>query len=331
MTLGVNMQSNESLAFPANLDQISDDALLRETSSVIAAGRRGTAVLLVYLGEVERRRLHLYAASPSMFDFCVRRLGMSEGEAFRRITAARLARRYPMIYDLVATGKVHLSALVLLRDFLSPENHAALLQEAAGKSKSEVQLMVARIAPRPDVKGRVTRLPRSHIDPLAPGRYRVEFTAGPGFKDKLELALDLSSHANPTRDFATVLEHGLDLLIAERERKKLGKAQRPRPARESQSGDEIGRGTRRETVARDGLRCSYLDEQGRRCPARAFLEFDHRLPRALGGGSHPGNVRMLCRQHNQLAAEQVFGQETIEQRIEERRGAGQAGVRTDLR
>jgi hypothetical protein len=304
-----------------SLRRLSDEALLRETNSVIAAGRRGTALLLRYLGEVERRRLHLRAASPSMFDFCVRRLGMSEGEAFRRITGARLGRRYPVIYELVATGKLHLSALVLVRDFLTPENHGALLGEIAGKSKSEIQLVLAGLRPRPDVPARITTLPRSRIEPLAPGRYRVEFTASAEFKRKLELALDLGSHANPSRDIAALLERGLDLLIADIERKKLGKVDRPRSVSRSESSERIAAQTRREVVARDGIQCSFVNGRGERCTARAFLEFDHRWARALGGGSHPANVRILCRQHNRLAAEEVFGEDVVVQRIEAQREA----------
>jgi hypothetical protein len=44
-----------------------------------------------------------------------------------------------------------------------------------------------------------------------------------------------------------------------------------------------------------------------RCDARAFLEFDHVTPVALGGGSTEGEVRLLCRAHNQFEADRVLG------------------------
>jgi hypothetical protein len=44
------------------------------------------------------------------------------------------------------------------------------------------------------------------------------------------------------------------------------------------------------------------------------LELDHAEPRALGGRDDAENLRVRCRAHNQLAAEQVFGREHIEQR-----------------
>jgi hypothetical protein len=42
------------------------------------------------------------------------------------------------------------------------------------------------------------------------------------------------------------------------------------------------------------------------------LELDHAEPRGLGGGDGPDNVRVRCRAHNQLAAEEVYGRHHIE-------------------
>ena len=73
-------------------------------------------------------------------------------------------------------------------------------------------------------------------------------------------------------------------------------------------------GVRREVFERDGEQCTFVDELGRRCPARAFLELDHRTPRALGGTGDATNLSVKCRGHNLLAAELVFGREHIEKR-----------------
>ena len=81
----------------------------------------------------------------------------------------------------------------------------------------------------------------------------------------------------------------------------------------------IPRETRRSVLERDGLGCSWVDERGVRCGARAWLEHDHRRPRAKGGGSEPSNVRLLCRNHNQWEAEAAFGREHVERAITEQR------------
>ncbi|MBX3228745.1 MAG: HNH endonuclease, partial [Labilithrix sp.] len=65
----------------------------------------------------------------------------------------------------------------------------------------------------------------------------------------------------------------------------------------------------------------FVSADGERCPAREWLEVDHRQPRALGGAGTIENVRILCRAHNRLAAEQAFGVEHVARKIEEARAA----------
>ena len=47
-------------------------------------------------------------------------------------------------------GSVNLSTVRLLAPYLTPENYDECLAEAARKSKREVEVLVARLAPRPD-------------------------------------------------------------------------------------------------------------------------------------------------------------------------------------
>jgi hypothetical protein len=96
--------------------------------------------LLLYLGEVEERRLHLKDGYPSMHKFCVRKLGMSEGEAARRIRAARLARRYPLVLEVIERGDIHLCALSVIYPYVKDHNHRELIDahraRRSGKLKS---------------------------------------------------------------------------------------------------------------------------------------------------------------------------------------------------
>ena len=65
---------------------------------LVGSHRELTANLVAHLAEIEERRLHLVAGFSSMFEFCLLELRMSEGEAFRRILAARLGRRFPVVH-----------------------------------------------------------------------------------------------------------------------------------------------------------------------------------------------------------------------------------------
>lgn len=53
--------------------------------------------------------------------------------------------------------------------------------------------------------------------------------------------------------------------------------------------------------------------QGIRCPATHGLEFDHIKPFALGGESLESNLRLTCKPHNLLNAENAFGKEFMKQ------------------
>ena len=56
-----------------------------------------------------------------------------------------------------------------------------------------------------------------------------------------------------------------------------------------------------------------------RCPARSDLQFDHVLEVARGGEATVANLRLLCRAHNQFAAEQAFGTEFMANKREDAR------------
>jgi hypothetical protein len=153
---------------------------------------------------------------------------------------------------------------------------------------------------------------------LSAARYRVQFTASTALKEKLERARDLMRHRNPNGDIAPIVERAVDLLLEQLMKERFGTAQKPRPPGASISR-RVSNAARRAVLERDGLQCSWVDEQGRRCESRAWLELDHRHPRAKGGGSEPENLRLLCRSHNRLAAEHAYGRETIEAAIAGRR------------
>jgi hypothetical protein len=134
-----------------NLTHLSNDELLAGVHTLAGQGRVVLARLLAYLGEVEERRLDLRSACSSLFDFCLRRLGLSDDEACRRVAAARIVRRFPAALGMLERGEVHLTGLLMLRDHLTLERGEELLRAACGKSRRELQHLLARLFPRPDV------------------------------------------------------------------------------------------------------------------------------------------------------------------------------------
>jgi hypothetical protein len=93
-------------------------------------------------------------------------------------------------------------------------------------------------------------------------------------------------------------------------------AVQPQPASAHRA---VRRAARRAVIQRDGLGCSWVSDHGVRCGSQAWLEFDHREPAGKGGSSTSDNVRLLCRAHNGLSAEQHYGREHIARAIRRRR------------
>jgi 5-methylcytosine-specific restriction endonuclease McrA len=320
------------------LANLSDDALLTRLTKLVASERRCLVRMVAYLIEVEERRLHLDAACSSLYDFCVRKLGLSESNAFRRIAVARVAKRFPSVLGRIERGEIHVSALLLLRGHLTEENHEALLDDARGLSKRTLEQLLARRAPKPDVPDGVWKMPTdvlasdaasagddhpiSIVEPLSADRYRVQLTASAELHAKIVRATDLMRHQNPRGELAVIFERALDLLIADLEKTRLGKSSRPRAPKTKQepASSNITRATRREVTARDDEQCTFVSKDGERCPARGFLELDHVHPRALGGTGEASNVRLLCRAHNRLLAEKIFGRNDVERKTRLRRG-----------
>jgi hypothetical protein len=321
-----------------SLSTMSDRELVEKLEELLREERRLTAAVLLHMGEVEARRLYLPAACSSMFVYSTRVLGMSEDQALKRIRAARAMRRFPAVAAAVESGRLHLTAVVRLTPHLTDNNVEALVAEASGKTKAAIDVLLARLAPRPDVPPRLDRVaqqgelvreppgpaeqvvpepPRpvgdgTRVTALAPERFALQVTIGAETQQKLLRAQALLRHQVPSGDLADVLDRALDALLDKVEGRKLGKSRTPRVAKPCADSRYVPRAARRHAVARDGMQCSFVAEDGRRCEETGFLEFDHVVPVALGGGASVDEVRVLCRSHNQYEAERILGSKAVE-------------------
>jgi len=164
-----------------SLTQVSNGELLQSLHEKVALGRRGNAEVLALIAEVEKRKLYAEAGCPSMFAYCVEKLRFSEDEAYNRIDAARAARKFPIIFDLIADGRLHLTGARLLRRHLTPATANRLLRASIHKTRREIEQIIADHAPQPDLPTRVAALPPIASGPpaAAPGSQLVPERVGP--------------------------------------------------------------------------------------------------------------------------------------------------------
>jgi len=141
------------------LQSISDDDLLRRLSELLSQSRRVESELVAHIGEVDERRLYAREGSPSLFHFCTEVLHLSEAEAYLRITAARAARAQPAILPMLRDGRLHLSGIAKISPHLTGAHRATLLARAAHKTKRQIEVLIAELAPKPDVPATMRKLP----------------------------------------------------------------------------------------------------------------------------------------------------------------------------
>src|SRR4051812_4233990 len=149
-----------------SLALLSDAELLARIPAMVQAERIAIADVVEHLMEVERRRLYLDQACSSLYTYCRERLGYTEDAALKRARIARLALRLPRVLDDLRSGAIHLTGLFLLDRYLNSENAEALLAEARGKSRRELEKILAIRFPRPDVPSNIEPLGTTPTLPL---------------------------------------------------------------------------------------------------------------------------------------------------------------------
>jgi hypothetical protein len=152
---------------------------------------------------------------------------------------------------------------------------------------------------------------RPAVKPLAADRYEIRFTASAATRDKLKVAQDLLPHAIPSGDVAAIFDRALSELIEAHSRRKMavvrkpGKVRAVRPAIEASR--HVAAEVKRVVWARDGGGCVFVGADGHRCRERAFLEYHHVVPHAVGGPATIANIQLRCRAHNGYEADTFFG------------------------
>jgi 5-methylcytosine-specific restriction endonuclease McrA len=145
------------------------------------------------------------------------------------------------------------------------------------------------------------------VTPLAPERYKVQFTVSRETHDRLREAQDLLRHRIPDGDVAAIFDRALTLLLADLRKIRHAEAHRPRAQRSNRPlGRYVPAAVKREVWTRDAGRCAFIGTVGR-CSERGFLEYHHVVPHADGGATTADNLELRCRAHNACEATRWFG------------------------
>ncbi len=290
------------------------------------------------------RKLFLARGYSSLFDFCTKELGYSEGAAHRRISCMHLIVQLPEIEEKIKENKVNLSTLSQLSSHIRreekfnntkfpKEDKLRLLAQIENKSQEQCQRELLKHASQG-----IMTLDRQR--PISEDLTEIKFAATRELMNKLNQLKALLAHKNPNPQCGEFLE-----ILADIGLKKLDPRQRESSQSKEVSVAEKAKITKPANVAkaaenqpmpdstaaaakrrvnpnsryisqevkkyvwnRDQGRYQFVDsETKKKCESQFALQIDHVHPYSLGGPTTVENLRLLCRAHNGFLAEEAFG------------------------
>lgn len=294
-----------------NLKTLTDMEILSQIKSTVSEEKNITLKVLHLLKEVENRRLYLSQGYASLFEYCVRELKYSEGATNRRVSSMRLLKQLPEIENKIIENKINLSTLSQLQSHIRREEKVCssklskvqkldLLSRIEGKSQSQCQRELMKNSSLP-MEAFVSQRPRI----VGPDLTEIKFLASNDLMNKFESLKNLLAHKNPNPTWSELIEILANMTLEKLDLKDTTAA----AAKHCVKGSRyIPKWLKIKIWKRDQGECQFENRGTKiKCRSKHALEIDHIQPFALGGETSEENLRLLCRNHNQFQAQEIFG------------------------
>ncbi len=136
-------------AYFESLEGLSTEALTNSAEKLVRAEKRNVALLIAHIAEMSRRKTYLECGYKNLFDYCVKRLRLSEGSVALRIQVANVSRRFPQLLQSLAQNRISLTVAGHLAPHLREDNVEKLLSDCAGMTKRAVDEYLVALRPKP--------------------------------------------------------------------------------------------------------------------------------------------------------------------------------------
>ncbi len=317
----ISINNNKNIC---ELNEISNTELTERISILQSKERSVVLRFLIHLGEFDKRGLYLKEGYSSLFDYCTRKLNLSEGSAFRRMTAARFLRDHPKCIKSFVNGDITICSIVASAKAI--KSAKAGVEDIIGKSAIEVKSLMAIVAPVSKPKEVIKEItiaskikPRDELLELFKGMVLEEIESEVQTVKDIETRYEIKFSVtkdifNKIQSLKSKLSNklGADLSLENIFTELINKSLSPGTTRKAKPANEnlryIPASIKREVLDRDNSQCSYVSKDGVRCTQKHYLNFDHIQPFALGGKSSSENLRVLCSAHNQMFNRMIFGE-----------------------
>jgi len=410
--------SEKVRAYFEKLKKVSSRELDLSAKKLVLSEKQKTSYLIAHITEIKDRKYYLKLGYKNMFEYCVRQLNLSEGSVWRRLQVVGVCRRFPQILEALSTGLLHLTGASLIAPLLTEKNVNALIAEAQGKTKREIEAFLVKLNPKEVFKSSCRKLPcnnqkskntkicnteeaklsdqrtagasaqesretesektckeaaevfnpeekhdlsphstRTLFKPATEDRYNFRFSAGKEFKEKFERLAEVLGIESPGKNMEEIMSRAFELALEKKDPEKRLERRRKREEKrrekkndeqvKSSPGKEIEAELRTPETSKDpgkiylkkvpaqtryvspevrdrvfekaGFQCEYSSPDGLRCSSRTGLQIEHTLPFAVYHSHDEKNLKVFCPAHNLFSAEQYYGRDFINQKIETQR------------
>jgi len=275
------------------LEGLSTEELDRSTEKLVRAEKRNVALVIAHIAEMARRKGHVERGYKNLWDYCTRRLNLSEGSVARRLQVANVSRRFPQILVALAENRLSLTVAGLLAPVLTETNVEKLLADCAGMASREVEEYVVALRPKPvfapsirkapsppalttplTAQARSLQPPRPQATPtrpvprvspsiLEPARaetFNFRFAADRKFKEKFERLAEVLGGENPLQHMAEIMEQAMDMAL---DKKDLKRKRARRLERKSRSRDNLRQESRAREIISPSSQLATVRDAGR--------------------------------------------------------------------
>ena len=243
-----------SLKHYTSLKKYTNEELLAELQILVSQERTLSLRVLLFLKEIELRKLYLKRGHSSLFVFCVKELKYSEAMAYHRTGALKMIEEIPEAKRSVETGELSIATLSLVQSACNAkkrktkvgvglEEKKKLLDEIVGKSKKQTEKILAEHFP--EIR---EALKPERVRQVGEDQVEVRLNMRSDLMEKLKRLKDLNAHKHPCPSYEELVELMADYMLdgidpvrkAEKMEKRMARKMREKELRKNEARETQG-------------------------------------------------------------------------------------------
>ena len=240
---------------------MSSAELDRSAEKLVVAENGNIAKLIAHIAEMSARKAALELGYKNLFDYCVRRLNLSEGAVPARIHVANVSRRFPQLLVAFAENRISLTVASLLAAHVCEDNVDKLISDCAGMTRKATEEYLVALRPKPVFEPSIRKQPQPAapsprveapaprleawpkksppiLQPARPDEYNFRFAADRDFKVKFERLAEVLGVENAQKHMAEILEKAVDIALEKKDPKKKLERRQKRGKARSRSNEQ---------------------------------------------------------------------------------------------